>query len=368
MNILPTPCHIIDLDVLKQNLQRVSELKRKAECDVYLAVKGFSAPYLFDILKDTLDGVSASGLYEAKLAYEYFGKNVQTYSPAFREDQMDEVLKYSDTVIFNSIAQLNKFSGKSKKANCSYGIRVNPLFSEINKNDVDPCRDYSHLGIPITLISGNVLASVDGIHIHAMCEQGADALETLVEYLMEQFGDTLSDLQWINLGGGQLIGHPEYDIEQAASCIRRLKERYGVHVLIEPCEGIFSGCGSFATSVLDIIDNKAKIAILDASPICHMQDAVFRGWTREIEGEVDNGHRYLLCGQTCFAGDRFGWYSFKDPLKIKDVLIFKDTATYTWVKNNAFNGIPFPTICTYSVETGYQIIKEYTYEDFCHVL
>lgn len=365
---LPTPCHIIDLDALRQNLERVSEFKRISKCDVYLAVKGFSAPYLFGELKDTLDGVSASGLYEAKLGHEHFGKHVQTYSPAFREDQIDEVLCFSDTVVFNSIAQLNRYSEKAREAHCSYGIRINPLFTEIDKNDVNPCRENSHLGIPITALSREVLHSVDGIHIHAMCEQGADALEHLVEYLTAVLGDDLSDLKWINLGGGQLIGHPDYDMKRAADCICRLQEKYGIHVLLEPCEGIFSECGSFAAKVLDIIENNGRIAILDASPICHMQDAVFRGWIREIVGETDRGYTYLLCGQTCFAGDRFGWYSFEKPLQINDVLTFKDTATYTWVKNNAFNGIPFPTICTYSRDEGYHIIKKYTYEDFYHIL
>lgn len=365
---LQTPCHIIDLDALRKNLERISELKQMAECNIYLAVKGFSAPYLFKELEDSLDGISASGLYEARLGYEQFGKHVQTYSPAFRDDEIDDVIKYSDTIIFNSMAQFNKYYKKAQKANCSCGIRINPLFSEIHKNDINPCRENSHLGIPITDFPKECLNFIDGIHIHAMCEQGADVLERLVTYLIDAFGNDLSKLKWINLGGGQLIGHKDYDIERAAKCIRFLKERYDVQVIIEPCEGIFIECGYFAAKVLDIIENNGQIAILDASPVCHMQDAVFRGWSREIIGETDQGYSYLLCGQTCFAGDRFGWYTFEKPLQIDDILFFKDTATYTWVKNNAFNGIPFPTIYTYARETGYRIIKEFSYDDFYNIL
>ncbi len=368
MTDIKTPCHFIDLDVLRENLDRISEFKRIAQCSVYLAVKGFSAPYLFHELKDTLDGISASGLYEARLGRDHFGKHVQTYSPAFREDQIDDVLAYSDTIVFNSTAQYNKYAKKAKLANCSCGIRINPLFSEIQKNDVNPCRQYSHLGIPITEFPMEYLDAIDGIHVHTMCEQGADALERLVFWLIAVFGKNLSKLKWINLGGGQMIGHQDYDTMRAAACIRYLKETYQVQVILEPCEGIFTESGYFASKVLDIIKNDGQIAILDASPVCHMQDAVFRGWSREIISETDEGYEYLLCGQTCFAGDRFGWYKFKIPLQINDILYFKDTATYTWVKNNAFNGIPFPAIYTYSKKTGCCMIKEFGYDDFYNVL
>ena len=364
----PTPCHIINLDILKQNLKRVSQFKIMAECEVLLAVKGFSAPYLFDVLKDTLDGVSASGLYEARLGYEHFGKYIQTYSPAYREDQIDDVIKYSDAIVFNSISQLRKYAGKAKQMNCSCGIRVNPLFSEIQKEDANPCRDHSHLGVEITTITPEDLRSIEGLHVHAMCEQGAGALERLVKHLIQVFGDDLAQFKWINLGGGQLIGRQDYDQARAAKCLLELKKKYNLRVILEPCEGILSECGSFATKVLDIIENDGQIAILDASPVCHMQDAVFRGWSRAIQGETNEGFSYLLCGQTCFAGDRFGWYTFASPLQINDVLFFKDTATYTWVKNNAFNGIPFPTICTYSDDTGLCVVKEYGYRDFYSIL
>lgn len=365
---IPTPCHIIDLDTLKQNLERISRFKEMSRCEIYLAVKGFSAPYLFDSMKPVLDGISASGLYEARLGYEHFGKHVQTYSPAFKEDQVDEVLNYSNTIVFNSVTQLMKYSSVVRKMNRSCGIRINPQFSEIQKEDANPCRKNSHLGIPISAFPKEILNHIDGIHIHSMCEQGADSLEKLVTHIVTIFGDDLCKLKWINLGGGQLIGHRDYDFERAAYCLRNLKESYGIRVIIEPCEGILTECGYFATEVLDIFENEGQIAILDASPICHMQDAVFRGWNREIVGETDHGYSYLLCGQTCFAGDTFGWYTFEKPLQVGELLFFKDTATYTWVKNNAFNGIPFPTICTYSVNTGLSIIKKYGYDEFFSML
>lgn len=367
---LPTPCHIIDMDMLQENLFRIHHLKQEADCKILLAVKGFSAPYLFEPFRYILDGISASGLYEARLGREYFGGYIQTYSPAFDADQIKDILHYSNTIIFNSARQLNQYATQAKQHNRSCGIRINPLFSEVQKEDADPCRRHSCLGIPITEFSPSLLELVDGIHIHAMCEQNADALERLVEHLEIYLGNNLQKIKWINLGGGQLIGHPDYNIKRAAKCLHRLKTKYNLQVLLEPCEGILTQCGYFATKVLDIIKNDIEIALVDASPVCHMQDAVFRGWQRDIIGETElsTGFRYQLSGPTCFAGDIFGIYTFKNPLNIGDILYFKDTAAYTWVKNNAFNGIPFPSICTYSKTEGLQVKKTYDYNIFLNLL
>ena len=364
MSNIPTPCHIIDLDVLEHNLKRVSEFKELSGCTVLLAVKGFSAPYLFDMMQPILDGVSASGLFEARLGYEKFGKSVQTYSPAFKSGEIEDVARYSDTIVFNSIAQLERYRQIAENHDCSCGIRINPQKSSIKKEDADPCKPHSHLGIPIDSLPEDIFDKIDGLHVHAMCEQYADALEELVESIVSRFEKHLSKLKWINFGGGQMIGKDTFDIERASRCIKSIKETYGVETIIEPCEGIFVDAGSFATKVLDIIENDGQIAILDSSPVCHMQDALFRGWDREIKGEADNGYSYRLCGQSCFAGDTYGEYVFKEPLSIGDVLYFLDTASYTWVKNNAFNGINFPTICTYREGFGLSVIKQYHYIDF----
>ena len=368
MSNIPTPCHIINLDVLEHNLKRISEFKEFSGCTVLLAVKGFSAPYLFDIMKPVLDGVSASGLFEAKLGYDEFGKTVQTYSPAFREEEIREIAQYSDTIVFNSIAQYNRYKHIAEKHHCSCGLRINPQFSSIQKADANPCQKGSHLGVPIENVPDDIFDSIDGLHIHAMCEQNADALTDLVDYIVTRFGENLSKLKWINFGGGQMIGKDTFDIEKAARCLKTVKEAYGIETIIEPCEGIFVDSGSFATKVLDIIENDKQIAILDSSPVCHMQDAVFRSWTRDIIGEAEKGYSYRLCGHSCFAGDTYGEYIFKEPLHIGDVLYFLDTATYTLVKNNAFNGINFPTICTYREKDGLKTIKDYTYQDFYCIL
>lgn len=364
---LPTPCHIIDLDRLEENLERIRQLKQASGCKILLAAKGFSAPYLFSPMKGTLDGISASGLFEARLGREEFGNYVQTYSPAFRPKDIDEIIAYSDAVIFNSIHQLEQYGQKVKTAKRFAGLRINPMVSGIQKDDANPCRPYSRLGVPLPAVSLDTFLQIDGLHIHCMCEQHADALEKLVDLIIEKIGVFLEkspNIKWINLGGGQLIGQKDYDIDRAAKSILRLKEHYHTDVILEPCEGIVAQCGYFATEVCDIVENEEMTAILDASPICHMPDAVFRNWRHDVEGETaeGNGYRYFLSGPTCFAGDTFGQYTFDRHLQIGDIIYFKDTASYTWVKNNAFNGIPFPAICTYSKKDGLIVRKTYPYE------
>lgn len=366
---LPTPCHIFDMDRLEENLMRIRQLKQLSGCKVLLAVKGFSAPYLFPPMQKVLDGVSASGLYEARLGREQFGGYIQTYSPAFRKKDIPKIIEYSDAVIFNSANQLELFGRDVRKAGCMCGIRINPMRSYIWKEDADPCKQHSRLGIPIDNITTELLASVDGIHIHAMCEQQANALEALATLLDQKLGLLLKDaphIKWINLGGGQLIGQDDYEITKAADILRKVHESYDVDVIIEPCEGVVTQCGFFAAQVCDIVNNEEKTAILDASPVCHMTDAVFRGWRHDVSDEAENGKGfgYYLSGPTCFAGDTFGYYTFSKPLKVGDILYFKDTAAYTWVKNNTFNGIPTPTICTYSKAGGLHIEKEPTYDQY----
>lgn len=363
---IPTPCHMIHLDRLRENLDRVRRLKELAGCQVLLAVKGFSAPYLFDQMRDVLDGVSASGLYEARLGREHFGGYIQTYSPAFSPEQVEDVLRYSNAIVLNSRRQLRQYAPLARQMGRSVGIRINPQFSGVWKRDADPCQFGSCLGMSPEEVSDGLLALVDGIHVHAMCEQQADALERLADFLTERLGRQLRQVKWLNLGGGQLIGHPAYDLDRAADCLRRLRDTFDLQIILEPCEGILTQCGYFAAKVLDIVSNGVEIAILDASPVCHMQDAVFRGWQREIVGEAagSDGFSYRLSGPTCFAGDTFGTYVFDRPLEVGDILYFRDTAAYTWVKNNAFNGVPFPTVCTYSKAGGLQTVKTYGYDTF----
>lgn len=374
MQKLPTPCHILDMDRLNENLERVRLLKQAAGCRILLAVKGFSAPYFFAPMQSVLDGVSASGPYEARLGRNEFGGYVQTYSPAFREEDIAEIAKNSDAVIFNSVRQLDLFQDRVREAGCMCGVRINPMHSGVWKQDADPCGAYSRLGIPMDEVTPELLDRVDGLHFHAMCEQFTDALEELGDRIVSRLGAWIRErpqIKWVNLGGGQLIGRREYDIDAAARILSALRENLRADIILEPCEGIVTQCGSFATRVCDIVRNQKATAVLDASPVCHMPDAVFRGWRHDVRGELEDGQKgygYFLSGPTCFAGDSFGFYTFPEPLHIGDVLYFEDTAAYTWVKNNTFNGIPAPTVCAYSREAGLTVKKTFSYESYFDAL
>lgn len=370
MQQLPTPCHIIDLDRLNENLDRIQTLKLSSGCKILLAIKGFSAPYFFGPMRAVLDGISASGPFEATLGRQEFGGYVQTYSPAFREEDIVGIVKNSDTVIFNSVRQLDSFQKYVRDAGRMCGVRVNPMISSIWKSDADPCGAYSRLGIPIDEVTPELLEKVDGIHFHAMCEQYTDALEALANQIVSRRGSMIRSakkLKWINLGGGQLIGRRDYDIAEASRILSSLRTSLEKDIILEPCEGIVTQCGSFATKVCDIVNNGRMTAILDASPICHMPDAVFRAWRHDVRGELpegQDGYGYYLSGPTCFAGDTFGYYSFAEPLKVGDVLFFEDTAAYTWVKNNTFNGVPFPAICSFDKKNGLIVKKTFSYKTY----
>lgn len=367
---ISTPCHIIDLDRLQDNLSKVEQLKAESGCNVLLAAKGFSSPYFFSFMRGAVDGISASGLYEARIGRECYGEYVQTYSPGFRDNVIEQILACSNAIVFNSKTQLNAYLSLARLKGCSCGIRINPMFSRIKKKDVNPCGAYSRLGIPYTEVTDALLDQVDGILIHSMCEQQADALEELIDFIIHTMGkviDGTRKLKWINLGGGQLIGSKQYDVHRAAQAIQKLKNRVGLQILIEPCEGIVTETGYLATSVCDIVYNRKWTAIIDSSPVCHLPDAVFRGWRHDICGELpqgEDGYNYYISGPTCFPGDTYGEYTFRDRLHVGDILFLKDTAAYSIVKSNSFNGVPFPDIYTYSRAGGLNSVKRHSYDSY----
>lgn len=356
---IKTPCHIINLDRLRSNIERVIELKRLSGCKVLYALKGLSDPFILPYIKDGVDGVSAGSLHEILIGYNNDFDDISIYSPAYREDEIDRICRHSNKVIFNSLQQLDKYKNVAERNNCDVGLRINIEFSKIWQQGVNPCEAGSHLGIPISTISTDYIADrLDGLLVHSLCEQYDDALEELIKQCMNKLDTQLKQVKWINLGGGHLVGSGIYNIDNAADNIKKLQDKYGIQVIIEPCEGVLWKCGYFATRILDIIHNEAKVAIMDASPICHMQDAVFRGWRRDIVGKSGNGkHIYKLSGMSCFAGDSFGNYKFESELNIGDIIYFEDTATYTMVKNMKFNGIQEPSIYTYSELDGIQLVK-----------
>ena len=367
---LPSPCYIVDERLLVKNLEKLDSVQQRTGCNILLALKGFSMFSVFPLIGKYLKGVTSSSLFEARLGFEKMGKEVHIYSPAYIEEDFDELLKYCDHIVFNSFDQWNRFKGRvqnanSKKIEC--GIRVNPEYSEIETPIYNPCYRNSRLGVTLSNFRPEELDGIDGLHFHTMCEQNSDTLSRTIKVVDEKFGKYIKDMKWLNLGGGHHITRPDYDIETLIRSIMFFKEKYKVDIYLEPGEAIALNTGFLVSKVLDIFDNGMKIAILDTSAACHMPDVLEMPYRPNIIDAGNPGeysYTYRLGGATCLAGDVIGDYSFKEPLRPGDRVVFCDMAHYTMVKNNTFNGINLPSIAIYKESEGIKIIRKFNYEDF----
>ncbi|MCX7711389.1 MAG: carboxynorspermidine decarboxylase [Clostridia bacterium] len=366
---LPSPCYIVDERLLIKNLEILHSVQQRTGCSILLAQKGFSMHSVYPLVGKYLKGVTSSSLFEARLGYEKMGKEVHVYAPAYIDEEFDELLRYSDHIVFNSFDQWNHFKEKVKnypqKVEC--GIRVNPEYSEIQTPIYNPCYKNSRLGVTLSNFKPEELDGIDGLHFHTMCEQNSDTLERTIKVVDEKFGKYIKNMKWLNLGGGHHITRPDYDIETLIRSIMFFKDKYGVQIYLEPGEAIALNTGFLVSTVLDIVDNGMKVAVLDASAACHMPDVLEMPYRPNI---IDAGqpeeyaYTYRLGGNTCLAGDIIGDYSFKQPLKPGDKLVFCDMAHYTMVKNNMFNGVNLPSIALFSETEGVKIIRRFKYEDY----
>ena len=369
ISTLPTPSYLVDQRLLIKNLELLASVKARPGCKILLAQKAFSMFSVYPLIAKYLDGVTSSGVMEARLGYEEMGKEVHTYAPAFADQEMDDVIRYSDHIVFNSFHQWNKFKDKVKNSGkqIECGLRLNPKYSEIDTDIYNPCFTGSRLGITPEQFQPDQLDGIDGLHFHTMCEQNSDTLERTLKVVDDTFGSYIKQMKWLNFGGGHHITRSDYDIETLIRCIQFAQDTYGVQVYLEPGEAVALNTGYLISTVLDTIENGMHLAILDTSAACHMPDVLEMPYRPHIIGAGvpnEKAYTYRLGGPTCLAGDIIGDYSFDVPLKEGDKLIFCDMAHYTMVKNNTFNGMNLPSIAFYSQENGLQIIKQFGYEDF----
>lgn len=366
---LPSPCWLLEEEKLLKNLHLISEIKKQSGAKVLLALKGYALWKSFPLIKPYLDGCCASGLHEAKLADETFSKEVHTYSPAFKEEEIDEIASISHHLVFNSPAQFHRFASQAKKINpkLSLGLRVNPEYSESPKEIYNPCGLYSRLGTTVRNMDDSILDDCDGLHFHALCEQGSDALENVLKNFEEKFATYIPKMKWINFGGGHHITREGYDTQKLIALIKDFKKRYNVEVYLEPGEAIGWQTGPLITTVLDIVHNGMDIAILDSSAEAHMPDTIIMPYRADVRhaGEAgEKAHTYRLAGNTCLAGDIMGDYSFDAPLKIGDKVIFEDQMHYTMVKATTFNGVKLPSIAIQKLDGTVEVVRNFGYEDF----
>jgi len=366
---LPSPCWVLSEQKLIDNLKIITSVKQKSGANVLLALKGYALWKSFPLLTPYLDGCCASGLHEAKLAHETFGKEVHTYAPAFKEEEIEEIASLSHHLVFNSPAQFKRYAHKAKSINpaLSLGLRVNPEYSESPKEIYNPCSIYSRLGTTLTNLDKNMLDACEGLHFHALCEQSADALENVLQRFEEKFGAYISQMKWVNFGGGHHITKKGYDVEKLIQLIQNFKTKYDVQVYLEPGEAIGWETGVLVSTVLDIVHNGIDIAILDTSAEAHMPDTIIMPYRAEVVGASiagEKAHTYRLAGNTCLAGDVMGDYSFDAPLNIGDKVIFQDQMHYTMVKSTTFNGVKLPSIAIEAIEGHIEVVREFDYEDF----
>jgi carboxynorspermidine decarboxylase len=369
---VPSPCFVVDEAAIEANLRVLDRVQRASGAKILLALKAFAMWSLAPLVARYLKGTCASGLHEARLGREAYGGEVHTFSAAYTEHDLAEILEISNHVVFNSFAQWERFqplvrAARERRAALRFGLRVNPEHSEGKVPLYDPAAPFSRLGIPRSQFGGS-LEGISGLHFHTLCEEDFPPLERTVAAFEAKFGDFLPGMEWINFGGGHHITRPDYQVDDLVRLLRDFQARHRVQVYLEPGEAIALEAGVLVAEVLDLPWNGMPLAILDTSATCHMPDVIEMPYRPRIIGAAAPGatpHTYRLGGQTCLAGDVIGDYAFPAPLRVGDRMLFEDMAIYTMVKTTTFNGIRLPAIAIWNSDTdALRVVREFGYEDF----
>ena len=368
---IATPALVIDAARLERNLGTAQRIKRETGAKVLLATKAFALPAVFPMMREVLDGTTASGEYEARLGRETFGKEVHVYAPAFSEAEVRNLLGLAEHIYFNSASQLARFLPMVKAARPAkhIGIRINPGYSNATLGGAlyDPCAPCSRFGATRDTLEAMPWGDIDILHAHALCESMADGSVGLIEHVGREFAPYIRRVKAVNFGGGHFINKPGYDVGKLIAAIRAFRVEFGVDVILEPGGGLAVDAGWLVSTVLDIHRNEKDIAILDTSASTHMPDVLEVPYTPPVVGAGKPGekpHGYILGGKTCMTGDVIGEFSFDHPLKVGDRVIFGDMAQYSFVKNTTFNGTPLPDLALLEKDGTYRVIRRFGYEDF----
>lgn len=365
----PSPCYLLEAAKLRANLELIDRVQRESSCTIILALKGFAMWSAFPLVRETLSGCSASSYNEARLAKERFGGHVHLYAPAYTETEFPQLLELSDRISFNSLGQWQRFAAQARAAGISCGLRVNPLINEVATALYNPGGVQSRLGIPPEEVRDGLPEGVEGLHVHALCESGADSTERLIEAVELHYGHLLPTLKWMNLGGGHLMTRPGYDVERLIRVLRGFRERHpDLEVVLEPGAAIAWRTGPLISSVLDIIERGGvRIAMLDVSATAHMPDVLEMPYRPEVRGAGEPGEKaytYRLGGLTCLAGDVIGDYAFDHQLQLGEQVIFEDMTHYTMVKTTMFNGVQHPAIALQHENGKIEVVRRFGYEDY----
>ena len=370
-----TPVYIIEENLLRANLSLISEVAQRANIDVIMAFKAFALWKTFPIIREYIGATTASSLSEARLAYEEFGAPAHTFSPAYTSDEIDEIARCSSHLTFNSLSQYSNMSERARRANpdLSFGLRVNPEYSEISTLLYNPCAPGTRFGVSADKLPSVLPSDIEGFHCHCHCESGADVFQRTLVHIEDKFSKWFPQLKWINFGGGHLMTRKDYDVDLLVSMMNDFHARYPwLKVILEPGSAFAWQTGALVAQVVDIVEDKnIKTAILDVSFTCHMPDCLEMPYQPEVRGAesvemecATEKNSYRLGGNSCLSGDFMGSWRFDHPLKIGEKLIFEDMIHYTTVKTNMFNGITHPAISMLKSDGKLQKMRVFGYSDY----
>lgn len=371
MKQIPSPCYILEESLLRRNLTLIRSVKERAGVDIILAFKAFALWKSFPIIREYIPTSTASSIHEARLAYEELGCLAHTYSPAYTDATFDDILRYSSHITFNSLSQYNHFAERvaGYERHISCGIRINPEFSDVETDLYNPCAPGSRLGVIADLLPATLPQGIQGLHFHTLCESTSYDLERTLAVVEERFAPWLSQVKWLNMGGGHLMTRKDYDVEHLISVLKAFKSRHPhLHIIMEPGSAFAWQTGSLLTTVVDIVENHGiRTAIIDASFACHMPDCLempYKPAIRDAKEPDGTGFVYRIGGNSCLSGDFIGDWSFPHELKIGDNIIFEDMIHYTTVKTTMFNGVPHPSIALLHCDERLEILRTFTYDDY----
>ena len=367
----PSPCYIMEEELLRQNLSLIKDVADSADVEIILAFKSFAMWRSFPIFREYVNHSTASSLYEARLAFEEFGSRAHTYSPAYTEDEFDEIMRCSSHITFNSLSQFNRFyqQVKAHSETITCGIRVNPEYSEVETELYNPCAPGTRFGITADLLPDELPEGIEGFHCHCHCESSSYELERTLQHLETKFTKWLPKIKWLNLGGGHLMTRKDYDVKHLVEVLKALKQRHPhLHIILEPGSAFTWQTGVLTSQVVDIVESRGiKTAILNISFTCHMPDCLEMPYQPQVRGAQQGNEGefvYRLGGNSCLSGDYMGLWSFDHELKIGERIVFEDMIHYTMVKTNMFNGIHHPAIALWTMEKKPVIYKKFFYEDY----
>ncbi len=368
---VPSPSYVLEESLFRKNLSLIKSIKERAGVDIILAFKAFSLWKAFPIVREYIPYSTASSIHEARLAFEEMKSLAHTYSPAYTEKEFSTILKYSSHITFNSFSQFERFlpMAKNYERKVSLGIRINPEYSEVETDLYNPATPGSRMGVLASQMPEQLPAEIEGLHFHTLCENNSYTLEKTLEAIEKNFAPYLKQVKWINMGGGHLMTHKDYDVEHLITLLKNFRKKWNIDIIMEPGSAFAWETGFLLSEVVDIIENKGiKTAILNVSFTAHMPDCLEMPYKPEIRGAyqepVKDKPTYRMGGNSCLSGDFMGDWSFDKPLKVGDKIIFEDMIHYTIVKTTMFNGVPHPAIALLRENGEVEILKEYNYEDY----